>query len=58
MPRGTYRCADGRWVAISTSAESVAARTLALVGAGDDERFTTFAGRVEHREEIDAIVAA
>src|SRR5207248_11049350 len=23
VPRGTYRCADGRWVAISTSAESV-----------------------------------
>jgi len=23
VPRGTYQCADGRWVAISTSAESV-----------------------------------
>ena len=30
VPRGTYRCADGKWVAISTSAESVAARCLAL----------------------------
>src|SRR5262249_15590310 len=24
VPRGTYQCADGRWVAISTSAETVA----------------------------------
>lgn len=58
VPRGTYRCADGNWVAISTSAESVAARALALVGAGDDPRFASFAGRVEHRDEIDAIVSA
>jgi crotonobetainyl-CoA:carnitine CoA-transferase CaiB-like acyl-CoA transferase len=57
VPRGTYRTADDRWVAISTSAESVAARVMALVGAGDDARFATFAGRVEHREEVDALVA-
>ena len=30
VPRGTYRCADGQWVAISTSAESVAHRVLEL----------------------------
>ena len=58
VPRGTFRCADGQWVAISTSAESVAARVLDLVGAGGDDRFVTFAGRVEHRTELDAIVAA
>jgi crotonobetainyl-CoA:carnitine CoA-transferase CaiB-like acyl-CoA transferase len=57
VPRGTYRTADDRWVAISTSAESVAARVMALVGAGDDERFATFAGRIAHREEVDALVA-
>jgi crotonobetainyl-CoA:carnitine CoA-transferase CaiB-like acyl-CoA transferase len=56
VPRGTYRTADGRWVAVSTSAESVARRVMTLVGAGDDERFTSFAGRVEHREEVDALV--
>ena len=58
VPRGTYRTSDDRWVAISTSAESVAARVMALVGVGDDERFATFAGRVEHRDEVDAVVAA
>src|SRR5689334_7912381 len=58
VPRGTYRCADGRWVAISTSAESIASRVMDLLGVGDDPRFATFEGRVAHREELDAIVAA
>ncbi|MBU3701150.1 MAG: CoA transferase [Acidimicrobiia bacterium] len=57
VPRNTYRCADDSWVAISTTAESVAQRFLALVGAPDDPRFAGFAGRVEHREEIDRLVA-
>jgi crotonobetainyl-CoA:carnitine CoA-transferase CaiB-like acyl-CoA transferase len=58
VPRGTYQCADGSWVAISTSAESVARRVMDLIGCGDDERFATFQGRVEHRDEVDAAVAA
>ncbi len=57
VPRGTYRCADGRWVAISTSSDAVAGRVMALVGVGDDERFVDFAGRVAHRDELDAVVA-
>ena len=56
VPRGTFQCADGEWVAVSTSAESVAGRVMALVGLGDDPRFATFAGRVEHREEVDDVV--
>lgn len=58
VPRGTYRTSDGAWVAISTSAASVAERVLRLLGIGDDERFATNAGRVEHRAELDAVVAA
>jgi crotonobetainyl-CoA:carnitine CoA-transferase CaiB-like acyl-CoA transferase len=57
VPRGTYQCADGKWVAISTSAESVAHRVLELLGIGDDPRFGTFEGRAAHRDELDAIVA-
>lgn len=57
VPRGTYRCADGRWVAISASAESVASRLLDLLGVGDDARFATFADRVDHRDELNSIVA-
>jgi crotonobetainyl-CoA:carnitine CoA-transferase CaiB-like acyl-CoA transferase len=56
VPRGTYRCADGVWVAVSTSAESVALRVLGLVGAADDPRFTTFPDRMTHRESLDALV--
>ena len=58
VPRSTYRCADGRWVALSATAESVARRVLELVGVGDDERFHSFQGRVAHREEIDRLVAS
>ena len=57
VPRNTYRCADGGWLAVSTSADSVARRVLELVGVGDDERFATFGGRAEHRDELDALVA-
>jgi crotonobetainyl-CoA:carnitine CoA-transferase CaiB-like acyl-CoA transferase len=58
VPRGTYRCADGRWVAVSTSSDSVAARVMDVLGVGADERFTTFAGRTEHRDELEAIMAS
>ncbi len=56
VPRGTYRCADGEWVAISTSAETVAVRVMDLIGLGEDPRFAGFAGRIGHRDEIDACV--
>lgn len=58
VPRGTWRCADGRWVAVSTSAESVAARVMALIGLGDRVDLQSFNGRIAARDEIDARVAA
>jgi crotonobetainyl-CoA:carnitine CoA-transferase CaiB-like acyl-CoA transferase len=58
VPRGTYRCADELWVAISTSSEPVARRLLDLVGLGDDDRLRTNAGRAAHREEVDRAVGA
>jgi crotonobetainyl-CoA:carnitine CoA-transferase CaiB-like acyl-CoA transferase len=58
VPRGTYCTADGHWVAVSTSAESVAQRVLALIGVEHDPRFETFASRAEHRQELDRVVAA
>ena len=57
VPRGTWRCADGRWVAVSTSAESIAGRVLELVGLDDDPELATFAGRVAHRDRVDARMA-
>jgi crotonobetainyl-CoA:carnitine CoA-transferase CaiB-like acyl-CoA transferase len=56
VPRGTYQCGDGKWIAISTSTESVAHRVLTLLGVADDPRFATFESRAGHREELDAIV--
>jgi crotonobetainyl-CoA:carnitine CoA-transferase CaiB-like acyl-CoA transferase len=58
VPRNTYRCADGAWVAVSSSAESVAQRVLELIGLGGDERFVGFEARVAHRELIDERLGA
>jgi len=57
VPRGTYRCADDVWVAISTSSDSVAGRVLKLVGAAGDPRFASFKQRFDHRDELERIVS-
>ncbi|MCM3849093.1 CoA transferase [Pseudonocardia sp. DR1-2] len=59
-PRNTYRTRDGRWVAVSTSAQSVAERVMHLVGRPDvveQPWFATGQGRVAHVDELDAAVA-
>ena len=58
VPRGTYQARDGRWIAISASAEPVAQRVMALIGLGDDPRTASFAARVEHRELVEGTLAA
>jgi crotonobetainyl-CoA:carnitine CoA-transferase CaiB-like acyl-CoA transferase len=58
-PRNTYQTEDGRWVAISGSSPSIAERILRIVGGEelvDDARFQTMEGRLEHVEELDAII--
>jgi len=56
VPRGTYRSSDGVWMVVSASSDTVATRVMTLLGVGDDPRFATFEGRVDHRSEIDALV--
>jgi crotonobetainyl-CoA:carnitine CoA-transferase CaiB-like acyl-CoA transferase len=59
-PRNTYRTRDGRWLAISTSAQPIAERVMTLVGRPDfiaEPWFASGAGRVEHTDELDAAVA-
>jgi len=58
IPRGAYETADGEWIAISTSADSVAARIMELVGLGGDPRVATVAERMEHRVLVETRVAA
>lgn len=53
VPRGTYRCADGRWLALSASADSAAQRLLEALGLGGDERFTSSRDRMENREALE-----
>ena len=58
-PRNVYRCADGKYVAISGSTETMARRILETIGRADmlaDERFRTNSARVEHRPLVDAAV--
>lgn len=58
-PRNTYRTADGSWVAVSTSAQSIAERVMVLVGRPDlitEPWFATGAGRAEHADELDDAV--
>ncbi|CCK30790.1 formyl-CoA transferase [Streptomyces davaonensis JCM 4913] len=60
-PRNTYRTADGSWVAVSTSAQSVAERVLRLVGRPDliDEPwFATGADRARHADVLDEAVGS
>jgi crotonobetainyl-CoA:carnitine CoA-transferase CaiB-like acyl-CoA transferase len=57
VPRGTWRCRDGRWVAVSASAESVGRRVMELIGLGDRKDLRSFAGRIAARDEIDERMA-
>jgi crotonobetainyl-CoA:carnitine CoA-transferase CaiB-like acyl-CoA transferase len=58
-PRNVYATADGRWVAISSSAQSAANRLFAAIGHpefAEDERFSTGSARRANADAIDAIV--
>lgn len=58
-PRNTYLTADGDWVAISTSAHSIAARVMELVGHPEfieEPWFNNGFERARHADELDAAV--
>jgi crotonobetainyl-CoA:carnitine CoA-transferase CaiB-like acyl-CoA transferase len=60
-PRNAYRTADGHWVAITASTQSVADRILRVVGRDDlvgQPWFATPTGRAAHGDELDGVVAA
>ncbi|MEU6216082.1 CoA transferase [Streptomyces sp. NPDC047022] len=58
-PRNTYRAADGGWVAVSASAQSVAERVMRLVDRPElieEPWFSTGEGRARHAELLDRAV--
>lgn len=58
VPRGVYRCADAKWVGVSASSDTVAMRVMEILGVADDPRFTSFAGRTAHRDELEERMSA
>jgi crotonobetainyl-CoA:carnitine CoA-transferase CaiB-like acyl-CoA transferase len=60
-PRNTYRTADGAWLAVSTSSQSVAERVMRLVGRPDlveQPWFATGGERAQHADELDEAVGS
>lgn len=60
-PRNTYKTKDNKWVAISTSAQSIAERVMHLVGHPEvitEDWFKSGHTRVQHRELLDGYVSA
>jgi formyl-CoA transferase len=59
-PRNVYRTADDRWIAVSTSAQSVADRLFVAIGRADlvrEGRFDSTQKRIAHADEVDALIA-
>lgn len=60
VPTNTYRCRDGKHVVIGGNGDSIFQRLMVAAGLpelSEDPRFATNADRVQHEEEIDALLA-
>lgn len=60
-PRNVYRCADGKYLALSGSTPAVAKRIFETIGRtdmNDDPRFATNSDRVKNRALVDATIGA
>jgi len=60
-PRNTYLTQDGRWVAVSTSAQSIAERVMRLVGRAeliDEPWFASGGERAKHADLLDEAVGS
>ncbi|MER6481226.1 CaiB/BaiF CoA transferase family protein [Streptomyces filamentosus] len=60
-PRNTYRTSDGSWVAVSTSAQSIAERVMRLVDRPeliDEPWFADGTGRAAHADVLDEAVGS
>lgn len=60
-PRNAYRCADGKYVALSGSIQTIAFRIFDVIGRPDmkdDPRFDSNTARLLNREALDEIIGA
>ncbi len=61
-PQGVYPCAgEDRWCALSVATDDEWKRLTEIIGrpeAGADDRLASIHGRIEHHDEIDAMIAA
>lgn len=60
-PRNTYLTSDGHWIAISTSANTIAENVMRLVGHPeviDEDWFATGSGRAAHGDLLDGYVSS
>ena len=60
-PRNAYRCKDGLYVCLSASTQKMAERVFRSIGRADlidNPRYRTNADRIQHAEELDAIIGA
>jgi crotonobetainyl-CoA:carnitine CoA-transferase CaiB-like acyl-CoA transferase len=60
-PRNIYRCADGKFIALSGSTQAMAKRVFETIGQPElikDVRFNTNSQRVQNRADVDLIVGA
>lgn len=60
-PRGVYQASDGKWLSIAASNQGIAKRLFAAMDRPeiiDDPRYATNAVRMEHNDELQAIVSA
>jgi crotonobetainyl-CoA:carnitine CoA-transferase CaiB-like acyl-CoA transferase len=58
-PRGAYRCADGGWVSLSGSTDSMARRVFEAIGRPElieDPRFATNAARLANDDQVEAML--
>jgi crotonobetainyl-CoA:carnitine CoA-transferase CaiB-like acyl-CoA transferase len=58
-PRNTYKTLDGHWLAVSTSAQSIAERVMTMVGHPeviDEPWFANGESRAKHADELDDMV--
>ena len=58
--RGAFETSDGEWIVISAATPDIAARFFIGIGRQDvleDERFATPHGRLQHRQELNQILA-